>query len=134
MSRRIATLAAAATGLFVLATPTFADRECFGAPCQLPELAEPPAEVADQPTGTVTPPTAPTALPRVIEPHAAATPRPVEAPIVTQAPTASPTVMPVRPATVASPKPAPVIAAPAQPQPRFAIEDDDQLTRPVRRP
>ena len=117
MSRRIATVAAVAIGAVVLTSPTYADRECFGGTC--PELVEPPAD-------TIATPNPPVALPRVIEPQAAA-PAAVVPPVVE-----TPALRPA-PAAVASPQPAPAPAiAPARPSPRFAIEEDQQLSRPIR--
>ncbi len=118
MSRRIASLAIAAIGAVVLASPTYADRECFGGSC--PEVADPPAELA-------APPNAPAALPRVIEPQAAA-PAAAVPPVIEM-----PALRPAPPAAVASPQPAPVPAiAPARPSQRFAIDEDQRLSRPIR--
>lgn len=48
MSRRIAFFALAATAVLI-ATPAFADRECFEDSCRLPEVVEPPQAVAAPP-------------------------------------------------------------------------------------
>ena len=127
MSRRITTVAAVVIGAVALTSPTYADRECFGGTC--PEV-EPPAELVEPPAGpTATPSAAAPALPRVIEPQAAAPATPL--PPIVEAPA-------LRPATVASPKPTPTVApAPVvtqvpAPAPRFTIEEDKQLSRPIR--
>jgi hypothetical protein len=120
MSRRIAIATAVTIGVIVLASPTYADRECFGGTC--PDI-EPPAELTAPPASTAATPTAP-ALPRVIEPQAAA-------PAATIAPAIeAPALRPAPPAALASPKPA-IAPAPA-PSQRFAIDEERQLSRPIR--
>jgi hypothetical protein len=113
MSRRIAVIFAAAVGTAIAVIPAHADRECFGGICRMPDVADPPAE----------PPVATAVKPAQVDTRSSTPVEPRAAVPAARRPQAM---------DAAAPPAKPAQAAQQTVPPRFIIDEELQMSRPIR--